>query len=94
MSFKSNVVLLYINEVKYLAALRVINLNATQGNVERLTFVNHTEYHCVGKSKQSAPEYAVHYHRLNDNGLENLSHDQCCNVRHATLKGDKTFFSG
>uniref|UniRef100_A0A1A9ZZI8 Uncharacterized protein n=1 Tax=Glossina pallidipes TaxID=7398 RepID=A0A1A9ZZI8_GLOPL len=50
----------------------VINLNASQGNVEHLTFVNHTDCHCVKKSKQSAPEYALHYHQLNADGLENL----------------------
>ncbi|XP_065357372.1 homeobox protein 13 [Calliphora vicina] len=36
----------------------VISLNETQGSIEKLTFVNHTECHCVQRSKQRAPEYA------------------------------------
>uniref|UniRef100_A0A1A9UZ60 Uncharacterized protein n=1 Tax=Glossina austeni TaxID=7395 RepID=A0A1A9UZ60_GLOAU len=68
----------------------VINLNATQGNFERLTFVNHTDSHCVEKSQQNASEYALHYHQLNAGGLENLSNDQYRNVHHATLKGERT----
>lgn len=43
---------------------QVISLNETQGNIERLSFVNHTECHCVEKSKQPAAEYAVdHQHQ-------------------------------
>ncbi|XP_075153968.1 uncharacterized protein LOC142227362 [Haematobia irritans] len=30
----------------------VITLNETQGSIERLTFVNHTECHCVDRTKQ------------------------------------------
>ncbi|XP_058984678.1 probable serine/threonine-protein kinase DDB_G0280133 [Musca domestica] len=35
----------------------VITLNETQGSIEKLTFVNHTECHCVDKAKQRSALY-------------------------------------
>uniref|UniRef100_A0A1A9WUX0 Platelet-derived growth factor (PDGF) family profile domain-containing protein n=1 Tax=Glossina brevipalpis TaxID=37001 RepID=A0A1A9WUX0_9MUSC len=63
----------------------VISLNETQGSIERLTFVNHTECHCVEKSKQRAPEYATDYHQLYGSGLETISNNQFPYMRRATV---------
>ncbi|XP_046812656.1 putative uncharacterized protein DDB_G0271606 [Lucilia cuprina] len=57
----------------------VISLNETQGSIEKLTFVNHTECHCVNRSKQRAPEYA------SSGAKELIANNQIPYLRRATI---------
>lgn len=69
------------NQIFLFLQFQVISLNETQGSIEKLTFVNHTECHCVERSKQRAPEYGTSMAKelLNNNQIPYLRRSSILN---------------